>query len=174
MSSVVNLFLVIVVIALINTGGKDKSPSDAPNAPASTGSVEKDNPAAAGHDIWMTDYQAAMKKATDENKDLLIDFSGSDWCGWCIKLDKEVFAHKEFIDEASKDFVFVMLDFPKKKQLAPELTAQNDELWEKYKPRGYPTVFLTDAKGDVYAETSYIKGGPKAYLAHLAELRKNK
>ena len=174
MFRVFNLFFVMVVIALISTGCKDKTPSEFPNGPASTGSVEKDSSVVAAHDIWMTDYKAAMNKAADENKDLLINFSGSDWCGWCIKLNKEVFSHKEFTDEASKHFVFVLLDSPRKTKLSPKLLAQIIQLKEKYKPRGYPTVLLTDAKGDVYAETGYIEGGPKAYLAHLAELRKNK
>ncbi|MBW8017562.1 MAG: thioredoxin family protein [Planctomycetes bacterium] len=178
MSRVAKLFFVTVVIALVFSAGcKDKNPYDAPDAPddpgASVGSVEKEKPVVAEHDIWMTDYQAAMKKASAENKDLLIDFTGSDWCDWCISLDKEVFSHKEFIDEASKDFVFVMVDFPKKK-LAPELKAQNDRLGKKYGIRGYPTIYLTDSKGEPYAQTGYRKGGPEKYLVHLAELREKK
>ena len=71
---------------------------------------------AASGENWMTDFDAAVKKATAENKKLLVDFSGSDWCGWCIKLDEEVFSKQEFIDEASKQFIFVLLDFPRKKE----------------------------------------------------------
>lgn len=126
-----------------------------------------------GGDIWMTDYKAAMKKAAAEKKDMLLDFSGSDWCGWCIRLDKEVFSQKEFIKAASKDFVFVILDFPRDKSLTtPQLQQQNYELKKKYGAQYFPTVILTDAKGMPYAQTGYLKGGPKAYLAHLAEFRK--
>ncbi|MCF7955002.1 MAG: DUF6288 domain-containing protein [Phycisphaerae bacterium] len=127
-----------------------------------------------GQDLWMTDYKAALAKAKAENKDVLIDFTGSDWCHWCIKLDKEVFEHKEFIDKASKDFVFLMVDTPRKKKLAPDLMEQNKRLKERYSLRGYPTVYLTDCKGNPYAKTGYRKGGPEKYLVHLAELRKNK
>jgi len=136
---------------------------------------KEDKPEESAHDLWVTDYKAAMEKAAAEKKDMLIDFSGSDWCGWCIKLDDEVFSQKEFIEKASKDFVFVMLDFPKDQKLTtPELKAQNEKLQVKYGPEGFPTVYLTDAKGKPYAQTGYQKGGPDTYLEHLSELRKVK
>lgn len=129
-------------------------------------------PAVSGHNIWMTDYRAALVKARAENKDVLIDFSGSDWCRWCIKLDNEVFGQKQFIDQASKDFVFLMVDTPRKKKLDPKLAVQNGKLKKKYGLRGYPTVYLTDARGVAYAKTGYRKGGPEKYLEHLKELQK--
>jgi thioredoxin-related protein len=123
----------------------------------------------------MTDYKVAMKKAADEKKDMLLDFSGSDWCKWCIQLDKEVFSQKEFIEAASKDFVFVMLDYPQdKSKMTPKLLAQNEQLQKKFRVQGFPTVLLTDVAGKPYAQTGYQAGGPKAYLAHLAELRKSR
>lgn len=132
-------------------------------------------PVPVGHGVWMTDYNAAMKKAAAENKDMLIDFTGSDWCGWCIKLDKEVFSQKKFIETASKDYVFVMLDFPKDASLTtPQLQAQNNELKQIYGPQGFPTVFLADAKGRPYAQTGYLAGGPIAYLDHLSGLQGRK
>lgn len=129
----------------------------------------------ADHDVWMTDYKAAMKKAAAEKKDMLIDFSGSDWCGWCIKLDEEVFGDTKFIEAASKDFVFVMLDFPKDQSLTtPVIQAQNEVLKEKYGMEGFPAVYLTDAKGRPYAQTGYKAGGPDEYLTHLSELKEIK
>jgi len=119
---------------------------------------------------WLTDLDAAKKQAAAEKKDILIDFTGSDWCGWCIKLDKEVFSTPEF--KAQKNFVLVSLDFPRKKEIPADAKAKNNALMKKWGVRGFPTIILTNAAGDPYAQTGYQEGGPVAYLAHLAELRK--
>ena len=149
--------------------------TEVPAAPVVSTVSDEKKPEEGGHDAWMTDYKAAMKKAVDEKKDLLLDFSGSDWCKWCIQLDKEVFSQKEFIEAASKDFVFVMLDYPQdKSKMTPKLLAQNEQLQKKFRVQGFPTVLLTDVAGKPYAQTGYQAGGPKAYLAHLAELRKSR
>ena len=121
---------------------------------------------------WETNMKKAMEKATKEKKDLLIDFTGSDWCGWCIKLGKEVFSQDVFKKEAPKHFVLVSLDFPQKKKLAEELTKHNKKWMEKLGVTGFPTIFLTDGKGKPYAKTGYQPGGAEPYLKHLAELRK--
>jgi thioredoxin-related protein len=127
---------------------------------------------AAGADGWMTDFEAAKKKAAAENKSLLIDFTGSDWCGWCIKLREEVFDHEAFSKGVGEHFILVELDYPKDKSKMSEATiAQNDKLVEEYAIQGYPTIYLTDAAGRPYGKTGYQPGGPKAYLAHLGEIR---
>ena len=77
---------------------------------------------------WMDDYEAAVKLAKAENKLLLLDFTGSDWCGWCIKLKKEIFDQKEFVAYAEENLVLVELDFPRKKKLTESLQKQNKEL----------------------------------------------
>jgi thioredoxin-related protein len=123
---------------------------------------------------WETDWQAAKKKAEKEGKDLLIDFTGSDWCGWCIRLKKEVFQQQEFQAEAPKHFVLVELDFPRGKKLDPKLKAQNDGLQAKFGIQGFPTVILADSKGRAYARTGYQPGGSRGYLQHLAEARAKK
>lgn len=120
---------------------------------------------------WFTDLEEAKKAAQAEKKLLLVDFTGSDWCGWCIRLKKEVFDQKEF-EAAAKDFVLVELDFPQKKKLPPEQQAKNDALAKKYDIQGFPTVLLMDAQGEVFAQTGYQEGGPAAYLKMLAELSK--
>ncbi len=126
----------------------------------------------AGGEEWMQDFEAAKAKAQAEKKDLLIDFTGSDWCGWCIKLDKEVFAHDSFQESIQKEYVLVSLDFPRNETLiTPEIKAQNEELQKKYAVQGFPTIFLTDASGRPYAQTGYQRGGPEKYLEHIAELR---
>ena len=79
----------------------------------------------AGGAGWSHDVDAALKQAKKEGKDVLMDFTGSDWCGWCIRLNKEVFSQKEFLPAVTKNFVLVELDFPRKKQLSPEIKKQN-------------------------------------------------
>jgi len=128
--------------------------------------------ATAAGDEWMIDFEAAKKKAAAENKDLLVDFTGSDWCGWCIKLVDEVFKHDAFKKGVADKFVLVELDFPKdKSKLSDETQKQNKELQAKYGVQGFPTILLLDSKGRPFAQTGYQKGGPDAYLTHLDELR---
>ena len=124
----------------------------------------------AGGDGWLTDFEAAKAQAKEENKPILVDFTGSDWCGWCIKLNKEVFSKSSFKDYAKENLVRLELDYPRKKELSKELKKQNAELRKKYEVRGYPTILLIDAKGKVLAKTGYQKGGPDAYVTHLKSL----
>lgn len=125
----------------------------------------------AGGDGWLTDMEAAKAQAAKEKKDLLLDFTGSDWCGWCIKLNEEVFSKEPFKAGTKDKFVLVELDFPKKKKLDPKLKEQNDALNEKMKVQGYPTIMLCDATGRPYAKTGYQRGGPEKYVEHLTELQ---
>jgi thioredoxin-related protein len=119
---------------------------------------------------WLTDLDAAKKQAAAEKKDILVDFTGSDWCGWCIKLDKEVFNTPAF--KAQKDFVLVYLDFPRDKEIPADQKAKNDALSKAWGIQGFPTIILANAQGEPYAQTGYKPGGPEAYLAHLRELKK--
>jgi thiol-disulfide isomerase/thioredoxin len=129
----------------------------------------------AGGEGWSSDYAGSKKLAAESKKDLLIDFTGSDWCGWCIKLNDEVFKHEEFKTGVKDNFVLVELDFPKdKSKLSAEVQAQNDELSDQYGVQGFPTILLTDAQGRPYASTGYQRGGPAAYVTHLNELRARK
>lgn len=129
----------------------------------------------AGGEGWSQDYEASKKQAADSGKDLLIDFTGSDWCGWCIKLNDEVFKHEPFKAGVKDSFVLVELDYPRDKSKLSEATQkQNAELGEKYAVAGYPTILLCDAGGRPYAATGYQAGGPEKYVAHLNELRGNK
>jgi thioredoxin-related protein len=127
--------------------------------------------AAAEADLWTEDAAAATKLATEGKKDLLINFTGSDWCGWCKKLDKEVFSQEAFRAEAPKHFVFLKLDFPRRRELSEETKKQNAEWKSRMPVPGFPTIILADAAGKPYASTGYRRGGADAYLEHLAELR---
>lgn len=125
----------------------------------------------AGGEGWISDFAAAKKEAADSKKDLLVDFTGSDWCGWCIKLNKEVFDHEPFKTGVKDKFVLVELDYPNdKSKLTAETIKQNEELGKKYEIAGYPTILLCDAGGKPYAATGYQEGGPEKYVAHLDEL----
>lgn len=122
---------------------------------------------------WTDNYDEAQKKAVAEGKDMLLNFSGSDWCKFCIQLDKEVFDKKDFIEAASKDFVLVTVDFPRDTSiLSSETEAQNARLNQRFKESQFPTVFLTDSMGRPYAITGYLDGGVDNYLASLSDLKK--
>lgn len=129
-------------------------------------------PTFAAGEGWTEDYAAAKSQAAEEKKDLLMDFTGSDWCGWCIKLVDEVFSKDEFKAYAKENLVLVELDFPRdKSKLSEETIAQNNKLKDEFGIRGYPTIYLTDAAGLPYAKTGYKAGGPEAYIAHLEALK---
>ena len=131
--------------------------------------------ALAGGKDWSSDFAASKKQAAEAKKDLLIDFTGSDWCGWCIKLNDEVFKLEPFKAGVKDTFVLVEIDFPKdKSKLSEETQKQNAELGKKYAVQGYPTILLCDAEGRPYAATGYQEGGPEKYVTHLNELRGNK
>lgn len=116
---------------------------------------------------WMSDFDAAKAKSKAENKPMLVDFTGSDWCGWCIKLDKEVFSKAAFKDYASENLILVEIDFPRRKEQSAELKAQNEALAEQYGIRGFPTILLMDSDGKVIERTGYRRGGPEKYVEHL-------
>lgn len=121
---------------------------------------------------WLVDYEKAKAQAAAEKKDLLLDFTGSDWCSWCIRLRKEVFEEEAFKKAAPGQFVLVELDFPQDTSKQPEMVRkQNEALRETFGIEGYPSIVLADASGRPYAQTGYQKGGAAAYLKHLEELR---
>ena len=108
-----------------------------------------------------------------ETKLVLLDFTGSDWCSWCKKLDAEVFSKTEFSDYAKKNLVLVEVDFPAQKKLAAALVKANDALKDKYKITGYPTLIVLKPDGTVvWNQVGYMEGGPKAVIAKLDEAKK--
>lgn len=121
---------------------------------------------------WLTDYDAALKKAADENKPVLINFTGSDWCGWCIKLDREVFSQTEFVDYATKNLVLVKLDFPRKKPQTDAQKAKNAELAKKYQIRGFPTIKVLNPQGKTIGNLGYEEGGAASWIKSLERVTK--
>jgi thioredoxin-related protein len=121
---------------------------------------------------WLTDLPKAQTQAKSEKKLVMLDFTGSDWCGWCIKLHNEVFSKPEFSEYAKKNLVLVEVDFPQKKKQSAELKKANEALQEKYKIEGYPTIIVLDGDGKKVGELGYQPGGPKAFIAELDKLKK--
>ena len=122
---------------------------------------------AAASTSWETDYEAALEKAKKENRFLLVDFSGSDWCGWCIRLQKEVFSERDFKEYAEQALVCVLIDSPRRKELPADLQAQNTRLKQQFQVRGFPTVLILNPDGEPVGRTGYRKGGPEEYVTHL-------
>jgi thioredoxin-related protein len=117
---------------------------------------------------WSTDFAKAQTQAKTENKKMLLDFTGSDWCGWCIKMKKDVLDTKEFKDYAAKNFVLVEVDFPNAKHQTKHVVEQNDELKGKYKTEGFPTFVVLEADGkELGRQVGYLEGGPGAFIAKL-------
>jgi thioredoxin-related protein len=122
---------------------------------------------------WLTDYKKAQEEAKASNKILLLDFTGSDWCGWCKKFDREVLLKQEFKDFARDNLVIVELDFPRAKEQPPELRKQNRELAQQYEIVGFPTIVVLSADGQkLWRYDGYFPDGPGAFIAQLQKLRK--
>lgn len=128
--------------------------------------------ALAGGDAWLTDAEAAMTKAKTENKVLLMDFTGSDWCIWCQRLDGEVFSKDDFKAYAEKNLVLLKLDFPRKSKQSDAEKQQNRALAEKHNIEGFPTVLVFNPAGSKIGELGYQPGGPKAWIAALEQITK--
>jgi protein disulfide-isomerase len=126
--------------------------------------------AQAADEGWTTDYKKALADAKASHKMVLLDFTGSDWCEWCIKLREEVFSQPKFKDYASKHLVLVEVDFPIKKPQPDALKKQNDELQEKYRVEVMPTIIVLNSDGKKVGELNYVPGGPDAFLAQLAKV----
>ncbi|MEO7299545.1 MAG: thioredoxin family protein [Verrucomicrobiota bacterium] len=122
---------------------------------------------------WMTDLPKAQAQAKTGKKLVMLDFTGSDWCGWCIKLNKEVFNTPEFAEYAKKNIVPVEVDFPRKKAQSAAVKTANHALQSKYGVKGYPTIIVLDGDGKKVGEMGYMKGGPKAFIAELEKLKKS-
>ena len=124
---------------------------------------------------WFTNFEEAKSTASNTNHNIVLVFQGSDWCGPCIKLDKEIWSTDEFKKLAKDHFVMLKADFPRKKsnQLSKELQIQNAKLAENYNNQGYfPLVVVLDKNGKVLGEMGYEKLSPSAYFDKLTSFEK--
>ncbi|MGE0494251.1 MAG: thioredoxin family protein [Vulcanimicrobiota bacterium] len=121
---------------------------------------------------WLTSYEEAVQQSKETGKPILMDFTGSNWCGWCIKLRKEVFDTPEFAKWADENVVLLELDFPQGVEQAPELKAQNQALLEKYQVEGFPTILFVTSEGKVLGRYGYDAGGPANWTTKASEMIK--
>jgi protein disulfide-isomerase len=122
---------------------------------------------------WVNDYKKAQEEATANHKFILLDFTGSDWCGWCRKFDKEIWSQPQFKDYARDNLVLVEIDFPRAKPQSVELRKQNQELARQYEIQGFPTIVVLNGNGEkVWQYDGYFPGGLDAFIAELEKLRK--
>lgn len=135
------------------------------------GSVYADSP-------WSNDYKKAQEEAKSSHKPVLLNFTGSDWCGYCIMLDRAVLSKPEFKDYASKNLVLVEIDFPNRggaryKAQSIDVKKQNAELAEKYDVNGFPTLVLLSPEGKMlWRFEGYYSSGVAAFLAELDKVHK--
>ena len=122
---------------------------------------------------WLTDHKAAQQQAKEEKKLLLMDFTGSDWCSWCIKLHKEVFSQKDFVAYAKDNLILLEVDFPQNKPQAKALKKTNEALQKKYNVEGYPTIIVLDGEGKQLGTLGYQAGGPGPFIEKLKALKMN-
>ena len=115
----------------------------------------------AAESTWLTDLPKAQAQAKSENKIVLMDFTGSDWCGWCIKFKKEVLDTAEFQAYAAKNVVLVELDYPNKKVQSDDLKKANAALKTQYDIHGYPTLLVLDQNGkEIGRQVGYCRRRP--------------
>jgi protein disulfide-isomerase len=140
----------------------------APRPPADESAAQPSSARRASEFSWGTDLPAALNQARSENKMVLLDFTGSDWCGWCIKFDKDVLSTDKFTGYAKSKLVLVKLDFPSHKKQDAALKQANQELKTRFGINGFPTFVLLNSSGrELGRQTGYLKGGPDAFIAKL-------
>ena len=124
-------------------------------------------------DLWSTNYDESLKKAATENRMVLLEFTGSDWCPPCKKQAADVFAQPAFEEFASANLVPVKLDFPRRAEQSEEQKTANQALAQKYKVEGFPTVILLDSKGaELAREIGYGGGGVPAFIEWVNKNKK--
>ena len=116
---------------------------------------------------WQDNLEKALQHAKKENKAVLVNFTGSDWCNWCKRLSAEVFSKKEFEQYAKKNLILVKLDFPQNIEQSLETKVYNNKLAQRFGVQGFPTILLFNASGKLVLTTGYQPGGPVNYVNHL-------
>ena len=124
----------------------------------------------AGESLWHENIEKAGAEAKESDKPMLLNFSGSDWCIWCKKLNKEVLSKSAFESYAKNNLVLVNVDFPQFTSQNDDVKKQNQKLAQTYQVRGFPTVVLLSSDGEEIGRTGYQPGGPEKYIEHIKEI----
>ena len=119
---------------------------------------------------WLTDYSAAKVKAEIEGKPILMNFTGSDWCAGCIRLNKEIFSKRVFINYANEHLILLKIDFPLGVKQEESLIKQNNFLYDHFQIEGFPTVILLDSEVEIHREYGYGRESPSAFVGRLKNL----
>jgi len=117
--------------------------------------------------VWHDNLEDGVQSAKSEGKRILLYFSGSDWCGWCKKLNSEVFLQQEFAEYSYYYLSLVRIDFPKRKYQSDEVKEYNNRLAQKFGVSSYPTIILLNKSGMILGRTGYREGGAGTYIKHL-------
>lgn len=118
---------------------------------------------------WNEKLETALSKAQNENKFVLVYFTGSDWCTWCQRLSNEVFSQKEFENFAKENFILVKIDFPRNIEQSNDTKNYNNRLAQEFGVEGFPTIFILDKDGNMRLRTGYIPGGAANYVTYLKQ-----
>ena len=122
---------------------------------------------------WLTDLPKAQARAKAENKMVLLNFTASDWSGWCTKFKTEVLDTAAFQEYAEKNLVMVEVDFPRKKSVPPELKKANEALKKNFKAEEFPTFVVLNKDGaEIGRQERYAAGGANAFIAKLEGFKK--
>jgi protein disulfide-isomerase len=173
------LALLSAALPALSSCGRGPEPLDS-SSPETTASTQaavstetaSTNQAPPSKPGWITSYEQGQQEAKANNKLVLIDFTGSDWCGWCKLLDREVFSKPEFKEYASKNLVLVEVDFPKMKVLPDAARKENILLAQRFQIQAFPTIIVLNSTGQMVGELGYVKGGPTAFIEVLEKMRK--
>jgi thiol:disulfide interchange protein len=145
-------------------------------APAPHNQDRSATPPAAAHApkiLWRMDLPGALSQARSDNKLVLLDFTGSDWCPWCIKFDHDILSTGQFASYANAKLVLVKLDFPRSTPQSDDLKRANAELKNRFQVDGFPTYVLLNASGnELGRQVGYLEGGPNAFIAELESFSK--
>src|SRR5436305_7533142 len=118
---------------------------------------------------WTTDSDAAVAAAKVQDRAVFLFITGSDWCGWCMKLDREVLSTPAFAGFAEQNLILVKLDFPHHKALPAGEKARNEALSQQYHVEGFPTIVVLDRNGQIAGQLGYMQGGPSAFISEMSK-----
>ena len=137
-------------------------------APMIHADVSTPAPAKSAEAVWGTDFDAAVRQAKADGKRILLDFTGSDWCGWCMRMERETLSQPAFKDYAAQHLVLVTVDFPAHKDQSEADARQNRMLQERFGVNGFPCfVVLSPTGEEVDRQSGYLEGGPEAFITFL-------